>query len=502
MDKKIIEVVKDWFNKTEDWQKDAFINLWKSKDLEDVKVRSLKLIYKEWGFLDSKYTCDTTFPEDLNDDTLDNSQTMLKSISEVQGVAALNPTKPLEFKEGLNVVYGANGCGKSSYVKVLKKAENPKDKTKIHPNIFKDDITTTKATITFSEDGEDRIIHWTLNNQKVMPIRIYDTKVAQRFVEESNRTVYEPKLLNVFTLLGEVIDYVSGEVSNEYKNKETSIKSFPDDIKNSTLCTRFNKLESDNEIDDFEKEVIFSKSDEKELKTLEKVFADLNPVTTKTKLLKQIDILEKLKEQISDLYVELDKSRVDIYLKARNKQIETRRAFESFLISSRNCSNIKEFGNDEWKELWEAAEKFSETIVNNKNDICVLCQQPLSQEAKERIKKFSEIYSSDLERAQRVAQEDFTKKVEDLGIVIRDKLNINDTKQLLITNAFDEEFVLFIESILELLLRRANWLYNYEDNSPACPEIGTSEDVIKHISNQVTNRKEEINALVDYIENY
>ena len=209
MDANIISIVRSWFDKSRDWQKDTFVNLWKSKDLEETKKRALKLVCKEYGYTDCSYVSDTKFPEDLDDVTSDDSNIILKSISNIQGVAALKPTKPLEFTKGLNVVYGANGCGKSSYVKVLKKAENPKDDINIFSNIFEKINIPAKATLTFSCDGEDTTSNWSLKNDKNYPIRIYDTKIAQRVLDKSTETIYEPKLLHIFTQLAEISEYIS-----------------------------------------------------------------------------------------------------------------------------------------------------------------------------------------------------------------------------------------------------------------------------------------------------
>ena len=52
MDANIISIVRSWFDKSSDWQKDTFINLWKSKDIEETKKRALKLVCKEYGYID------------------------------------------------------------------------------------------------------------------------------------------------------------------------------------------------------------------------------------------------------------------------------------------------------------------------------------------------------------------------------------------------------------------------------------------------------------------
>lgn len=56
MDANIISIVRSWFDKSRDWQKDTFVNLWKSKDLEETKKRALKLVCKEYGYTDCFFT--------------------------------------------------------------------------------------------------------------------------------------------------------------------------------------------------------------------------------------------------------------------------------------------------------------------------------------------------------------------------------------------------------------------------------------------------------------
>ena len=55
MDSKIIELVKKWFNKTEDWQKDSFVSIWKGSNIDTIKeirdkVRNEKILSWESKF--------------------------------------------------------------------------------------------------------------------------------------------------------------------------------------------------------------------------------------------------------------------------------------------------------------------------------------------------------------------------------------------------------------------------------------------------------------------
>lgn len=502
MNRKVADIVKVWFDKSEDWQKDIFINLWKGKDIEEIKKRALRLVYKQYGYIESIYKPDVTFPQELQEEFTAKSQILLKSISNIEGVSALNPSQPLEFKDGLNIVYGENGCGKSSYVKILKKAENPKIETKIYSNIFEKKRVLPKATLTFEEDGETKEILWNNNNQKVYPIRIYDTQVAQRFVEKSTEIVYEPKLLHIFTLMAGVYEYLKKEVTVERSNVIEKI-SIPDkELQTSKTYVKYNSVNSVDKLEEFEKETTFSDEEENEMKRLVEGLSDSAPNLTKKKLCKQVDIINALKENIEYLYTELDESKIIEYLAARKEQIKTRKNFEEFLISVRTVSDIKEFGSEEWKKMWEAANSFQNKIDDYDDSICVLCQQTLTETAKERMKKFKEIYSSKLEKEQEKAHKIFKDKTEKLSSIITEKLNISQIKQSLITNSFEEEFIDFIDTVLKKLLDRANWLYNYNDSNIAIPGVYDVKNFESTVQNFFNEKTENIKSIEKIITNY
>ena len=62
-----------------------------------------------------------------------DSSTSLKldAIHSVKGINALGPRKPLTFSSSLSIVYGQNGSGKSSYVRLLKHISGAKKSGKL-----------------------------------------------------------------------------------------------------------------------------------------------------------------------------------------------------------------------------------------------------------------------------------------------------------------------------------------------------------------------------------
>ena len=109
------------------------------------------------------YSADVTFPKDIDKMGKDITHTALLEISDVKGVCALAPTKSLNFGLGLNIVYGENGCGKSSYVKILKKAQDPKSSINIFGNVYSEgEKTKPSANLVFDYDGIKSTDPWSL----------------------------------------------------------------------------------------------------------------------------------------------------------------------------------------------------------------------------------------------------------------------------------------------------------------------------------------------------
>ena len=83
----------------------------------------------------------------------------LVSIADVDGVNNLAPGQTLTFEQnGITVIYGDNGAGKSGYARVLKRACRARHAGQIEPNIYAQQPPPARATatITYSIGGKEQ----------------------------------------------------------------------------------------------------------------------------------------------------------------------------------------------------------------------------------------------------------------------------------------------------------------------------------------------------------
>lgn len=113
-----------------------------------------------------------------------STQLRLESISDVHGINALAPSKPLSFgKSSLCIVYGRNGAGKSGYVRLLKHACGARRPGELIGNIFNSTIQPKTAKLTYIEDTQAKTSQWNGTPiSELQGVEIYDTACGLVYV--------------------------------------------------------------------------------------------------------------------------------------------------------------------------------------------------------------------------------------------------------------------------------------------------------------------------------
>lgn len=509
MDEETLVIITDWFNKLDDWQKDLFNNLWKGNDIEESKNRALKLLKKSYGIIESSFVPNVNIPNDLNIDSRINNVVNLKEISEVQGVGALEPTKSIKFGNGLNVVYGENGCGKSSYVKILKKAENPKSSVKIYGNVYKNDNVNPRAVLSFEEDGELRNVAWGINSKDICPIKIYDSQIAKHFVEESNDIIYEPKVLSTFTLMAIVYEQIANDINNEIEKNENELVKFSKEIESEELITEYINLKNLKQVEEFEEKIHFNDEKDKELKQIIKNTTDENPQKTLLSLKQQISFMQEKKEKVEKITEKYNEFTIKKYIEDIRNFHKITQELKDFTESSKKISSLEGFGSNEWKNLWKSAKEYAIIAYKDKifpstlDNRCLLCQQNISKETKSNINKFEEYYKSDVVKkyeSLKVCINEQKKEIED---VISNDLNIDLLEKDLTAYALDENLKKEIIDIYNKLYNRVQFMYEGVYNNDAkIPEICKLTDVENTFQKVLSEINTRLKLVEDFIKDY
>lgn len=335
----------------------------------------------------------------------------LSSIKNVTNINALAANQVLSFaNDGMTIVYGDNGSGKSGYVRILKQACRARLVEEILPNIYKDSGTNQAATITFFVNNSKQEYSWPGKqnpSEKLGAVSVFDSKCANVHVDEANSVAYSPYPLQLLEKLAVCVKKINERVDNEIKLLDGQT---PDILKHPPIDPKTNVGKALTALDKLTKEDLaklsgFTDEDEARLHSLEDDLK-FDPAIQIKKLNIQLEKLKKYGQKFKEIDQQISAENIQKINTCVRLLDEKRKASAIAAQTLNDVSKLPDVGTDVWKHLWESARHYSQQKAypsNNfpmvdKDALCVLCQQPLDIESKERLTKFDEFVKSKLEK--------------------------------------------------------------------------------------------------------
>ena len=403
-----IDYLSKWFSERPQWLQIAATRLLQKSELTDKDVSELTIFCQQEadGKL-PKTTC--SFPAAaFSQGTAGTLR--LCSISDVEGVNALAPKKPLEFGKGnITIVYGNNGSGKSGYVRLLKHVCGAREAGTLHRNVYKPDNTVQRACISFEQDGILKSHMWSGQGicNDLNSVDIFDTSFGKVFVSSEDEVSYEPPVLSFFSSLILTCEKVAAAMDAESNRLQSKKPNIPADKKVTPEGVWYESISAKTTIQGIEKHSAFGSSDETEIQTLQQRLAEQAPAEKAKQLRKQKQHIDTLVQDTKKYLEQLSDENCRRIIAAKKKSILKKKAADTAAEEVFSGSELEGIGSDVWKELWEAARNYSVSAAykdaeypNVSDDSrCVLCHQTLTQEAKERLISFENFVKGEMQKA-------------------------------------------------------------------------------------------------------
>jgi len=400
-----MDKLKSWFKKRNKWVQHAVNHLIEFGALSAKNVEELaSLIIDEAKGVDLE---DISIKK-VSFDLITSREVALLSISDVVGVNALAPTKALEFGDkNLAIVYGRNGSGKSGYVKILKHLTGSRNPGELLGNVYEKTPSDQKCTVTYSVDGEEKKLEWNKESGPVddlLSIDVYDSTTGLVYLEGQNEVTYEPPLLRFFSELIDISQVLGDFINSKIDEKISAKPEIPLKYQETESGKWYQNLSFELNDEKINKRAYWNEEDESRLKTLSDSLSDISPSKTADKLLKRRkDTFNLVSDTLVDVKKLSDKN--IFYLISLKEQLKNKReASEEAANKLFSSSPLEGIGTKVWEELWKKAKEYSEQIVYDETEFpfigegarCVLCQQELSDEAKNRFTSFQEYITTTL----------------------------------------------------------------------------------------------------------
>lgn len=483
--------LSDWFQERPNWFRDAARRLLEYTTLSDQDYEDLKKICLEEVDNSSK-TTEYALPENAFD-SINTYKLKLTSIGEVQGINALSPKVPLRFgQSNLAVIYGQNGTGKSGYVRILKHACGMRNPGNLLPNAYSTKTVQQNCAIDYEKDDIAINVEWDASSG-LLPdlacVDIFDTSCGKVYVTAENEVTYEPPVLSFFSDLIKVCEDVSGKLDLEIEKHISKLPTLPSAYATTLTDQWYQKLSVKTKKEDIEKNCSWSDEDEENLIKLQKRLAEKAPK-------EQAQLTRKKQQHIKTLIADTKKHLAELsdedckrILSEKKKAAEAKETAEVAAKKVFSSTPLTGIGSETWKNLWEFARNYSETEAYTgqtfpyveEESRCVLCHQPLSDEAKTRMVSFEDFIKGAAQNGAKVAQDKFEKSLDTLSEIptienIRIKTDAGGISQKKIIPLIEQAY-----SALQSRKTSLNQIENYSelDALPDCDEWLTA--IQKHI---------------------
>lgn len=417
-----LEIIVQWSTSLPNWQQDALRRIIELGDvngddidelvalsLSENSVKETELVAKpiEEGYLPRGGT---------------QAQTVtLSSISDVENANALDSKQQLTFGgNGLTVVFGNNGSGKSGYGRIFRRACRSRSKgSAILPNILQTgDDSPANAIITYRLDGTEQSPEQWIDGQRPVDalgaVSFFDADCALEHVRSKNDIAFTPFGLDILPKLGSASKKVQAkldEMRRQFQSSKPSFLSSHFATGDHEVGQFLSRLNEDSDLKVLEALAVLTPDHRKRLQEIPKLLG--TDPREKAKALKtNADLLDGLQKSLAEANSLLDDSAVE-NLKKLAKDATAKKSAAAMAASKHFANDpLDGVGTDVWKQLWNAARDYSQIAYpdgsfpeTGGDKHCLLCQQQLNDDAQERLKRFEQFVSDQTEKQAQQAVE-------------------------------------------------------------------------------------------------
>lgn len=356
-------------------------------------------------------------------------QVDLTAVADLRGVNALVDGQRLNFATtGITVIYGDNGSGKSGYARLIKAMVNARHRPDILPNVFHETPDEPSGVLHYRVAGEDQSLSLpSAPRRELLKMSFYDEHCGDEYLTKESTISYRPSALVLLDGLIQVCDKVRSEITTRIKANETKalVLDFPPVttaaafLTTLTADTTFTQVDSATALIEGTSERLAEVLQEKAR------LAATDPQKEKRRLTELANQVKTLGNELNRLLSALGAEKTTARVELRSAATAARAAASVAAASSFDDEPLAGVGSESWRLLWNAARNYSTTEayhahqfpVTGEGATCVLCQQPLNDDAKTRLLRFDRYMTDTTERDAIIAEQNFATTVSELRVL-------------------------------------------------------------------------------------
>lgn len=413
------EDILDWSNtKLTPWRQDALRRL---ADLSTLTVQDhqdlLNMVKEKAGFtITPKPPAPAPLTKAHLASSVSGTPIKIKAIRNVRNVNRLVPSAGLQFNSaGLTVVYGRNGSGKSGFVRIFRTAcrtrcDNPA-KLKVLADVYGSGGGAQAAEIVIDTAFGETVVPWAAGSpasEALQQVAVFDSSAAQLYVDGGNQVQYLPfglalpyKLNELCLTLKASLDAERKPVTDQLAMLRVSFE-IPRESKAQAFYKGLSATTTDAQID---AAATFSTDDQKRVEELNRLLAA--STATSADLTALATWVRNLAVESDALSNAMSEEKIIGYGMLKRQAVDARATASADAAVLFANDPLQGVGSETWRRLWIAARDYSVSDaypgynfpvvkISDAGANCVLCQQPLDEDASNRLNRFQAYVSGTL----------------------------------------------------------------------------------------------------------
>lgn len=435
----IYEEVLAWADRLPPWRQDALRRLciqgdWTEADLGEI----LDLAKQHHGICSGieptpqpiRFAADH-FPAEANQERT----VVLTSLHTLLNVGKIRSDQTLEFQsQGLTIMYGGNGTGKSGYARVLKQACRARSPGTVYANAYDPNFPqlTPRATIDFELDGATDTELWSgqrghVPRPELRGLSVFDGDCARHYLQAREAATFQPVALTYLQQLANGLNQaLRPRLQAEIAGLAVDITPFNVVPADTEAGRAVHPISATTDLARARALGTLTQDEQAELARLPQEISEADSTAKATNLDNAATNVDELANSITAAANVVSDDSIDATRAAHQRLLDAEvaeHAASALLQAEDAAPLLPGTGQGAWALLFNAAREYSTSIaypgqafpVTDDGAVCLLCQQELTPAAKDRLKRFDRYVRDTASEAAQAARYAWQLILQDVG---------------------------------------------------------------------------------------